>query len=209
LNWIARVYNGIDVDSYRPRENATRDYLLHLNALCERKGTAEAVQIARRAGVPLILAGPVYEADRAFFEARIEPFIDGESVRYAGVVAGEEKIRLLSGALGLLLPIRFHEPFGLVMAESLSCGVPVIVNDIGSAREVVRDGETGFVCSSEDDAVEAVGRLSSLSPAACRQAAVRAFSVDAMVSAYEDVYASVLANTVQRRCNDTGYAPAL
>jgi glycosyltransferase involved in cell wall biosynthesis len=78
------------------------------------------------------------------------------------------------------------------MAESLSCGVPVIVNDIGSARELVRDGETGFVCSSEDDAVEAIGRLSSLSPTACREAAVRAFSVDAMVSAYEDVYASVL-----------------
>jgi hypothetical protein len=107
LNWIARVYNGIDVGSYQPRENVTRDYLLHLAALCERKGTAEAVQIARRAGVPLILAGPIYEADRAFFEECVEPFIDGKSVRYVGVVVGEEKIRLLSGALGLLLPIRF------------------------------------------------------------------------------------------------------
>jgi glycosyltransferase involved in cell wall biosynthesis len=192
LNWIARIYNGIDVGRYRPRESATRDYLVHLNALCERKGTAEAVQIARRAGVPLILAGPIYDADQAFFEEHVEPFVDGKSVRYVGVVAGEEKIRLLAGALGLLVPIRFHEPFGLVMAESLSCGVPVIVNDIGSARELVRDGETGFVCSCEDDAVEAIGRLSSLSPTACREAAVRSFSVDAMVSAYEDVYASVL-----------------
>jgi glycosyltransferase involved in cell wall biosynthesis len=192
LNWIARVYNGIDVGYYQPGADATRDYLLHLAALSERKGTAEAVRIARRAGVPLILAGPIYEADRAFFEERVEPFIDGKSVRYVGVVAGADKIRLLSGALGLLLPLRFHEPFGLVMAESLSCGVPVIVNDIGSAREIVRDGETGFVCSSDDDAVAAIGRLSSLRPAACREAAVRSFSVDAMVSAYEGVYASVL-----------------
>jgi glycosyltransferase involved in cell wall biosynthesis len=191
LNWIDRVHNGIDTDFYRPADTGGEPYLIHVATLCERKGTATAVRTALAAGVRLLLVGPVYSSDQDYFDQAVRPFLDDDRIVYVGEKTGAEKRDLIAGARAMLLPIAWEEPFGLVMAEALACGVPVIVGDRGSARELVEHGRTGFVCRGDDDYVAAVGRLAEIDRAACRDAAVRSYSVAAMLDGYERVYEAV------------------
>ena len=134
-----------------------------------------------------MLAGPVQPGQQEFFEREVQPHIDGDGVRYIGEV-GEEKRDLFAGARALLMPIRWPEPFGLVMTEAMACGTPVIAFPEGSAPELVIDGETGFVVDDEDAMVEAVRRLDQIDPARCRSSAEERFDVAPVAAAYEAAY---------------------
>jgi glycosyltransferase involved in cell wall biosynthesis len=152
------------------------------------KGPHRAITAARAAGVPLVLAGPVQHGQEVFFGAEVEPHVDGEAVKYVGEADSARKRELYSRARALLMPIRWPEPFGLVMVEAMACGTPVIAFPEGSAPEIVIDGETGFLVDDEEAMAAAVGRLSELDPARCRAATDERFGVDAVVGGYEAAY---------------------
>ncbi|WP_371580453.1 glycosyltransferase family 4 protein [Streptomyces sp. NBC_01314] len=193
LNWVDTVYNGIDIRRFTldPDRIGQRDYLLHMATLSERKGTADAVRVALATGRRLIIAGRVDPTDRPFYDSYVAPYVDGDQIRMIGEVDGPEKVKLIQGAAAMVLPIHWDEPFGLVMAEAMACGVPVLVLDRGSARELVADGSTGFVRATVDELAEVVPDLAGIDPYACRNRVVDRFSQDAMVDGYLAVYQKV------------------
>ncbi|MFW6388191.1 MAG: glycosyltransferase family 4 protein [bacterium] len=176
-----------------PSSNIDSRYLLFLGRIHPDKGTLEAIEIARRAQLPLVIAGIVQ--DTAYFDERIKPQVDGSTVHYVGAVEPVERNRLLGGALALLHPIRFDEPFGLSVAESMMCGTPVIAVRRGSMPELIRHGETGYLVDGVNEAVESVRRLKRdpavINRTRCREWALSMFSVEAMVDGYLGVYAQM------------------
>ena len=190
LDYVATVYHGIDLENFTFNA-AGGDYLLFFGRMHPDKGAAEAIQIARLAGRKLIMAGIVQ--DEAYFDAEVKPHIDGDRVEYVGSVGPMRRDALLGGAAALLHPIRFEEPFGLSVVESMACGTPVIAAPRGSMLELIREGENGFIAGDVDGAVDAVGRLSEIDRRACRIDAEERFSRDRMVQGYVDVYERVLA----------------
>ncbi|HEX5897468.1 MAG TPA: glycosyltransferase, partial [Thermoleophilaceae bacterium] len=166
------------------------DYLLWSGRFNDDKGPQRAIAAAQEAGVRLVLAGPVQPGQHDFFEREVKSHIDDASVRYVGEV-GEEKRDLYAGARALLMPIRWPEPFGLVMTEAMACGTPVIAFPEGSAPELVLDGETGFVVEDEHGMAEAVERLDEIDPARCRASAEERFDVAPVAAAYERAYEQV------------------
>lgn len=181
------VPNPIVVDDFPfvPRKD---DYLLWVGRLNDEKGPQRAIAAARRAGVRLVLGGVVQPGEEEFFEREVEPQLDGEQVSYVGEVGGERKLELFGRARAFLMPIRWPEPFGLVMTEALACGTPVIAFPEGAAAEVVVDGETGFLVDDEEAMAEAVGRLDEIDPARCRASACERFDVDPVAEGYERAY---------------------
>jgi glycosyltransferase involved in cell wall biosynthesis len=142
----------------------------------------------RAAGRELLLAGPVQPGEREFFAREVEPHLDGDGVRYIGEV-GQEKLDLYARAAALLMPIRWPEPFGLVMTEAMACGTPVIAFPEGAAPELVIDGATGFLVNDEREMADAVGRLHEIDPARCREQTAGRCDVAAVTEAHERVYA--------------------
>jgi glycosyltransferase involved in cell wall biosynthesis len=186
------LYNGVPVDRYRFEPSVSHDAPLVFLGRVERiKGPHVAIHVARQAGRRLVLAGNVPDDHRAYFETEISPLIDGRSVTYAGPVDDEAKSQLLSGAAALLMPIQWDEPFGIVMAEALACGTPVIGLARGAVPEVVDDGVTGFVCGTADAMAQCVSRIAEIDRRACRRAAERRFSSQALVDACEELYGRV------------------
>ncbi len=152
------------------------------------KGPQRAIEVAREAGVPLLLAAKMREpAERVYFQNIIEPML-GDSIRYVGEVGGQEKLDLLNGAIGLLNPIRWHEPFCLVMIEALPAGTPVLAFREGAAPEIVTHGETGYLGRSDDELVAGLRSVHRLDRAACRRRVAEHFSADRMVENYLRVY---------------------
>jgi glycosyltransferase involved in cell wall biosynthesis len=147
--------------------------------------------VARLARLPLVLAGPVQPGQEAYFEARIAPHVDGRSVRYVGEVGGRAKQELFASARALLMPIRWDEPFGLVMVEALACGTPVVAFPEGAAPEVVADGRTGFLVQDEEEMAAAALRASAIDPAACRGHVLARFNAARVAERYADVYRRV------------------
>ncbi|GAB4256245.1 MAG: hypothetical protein Kow0092_02150 [Deferrisomatales bacterium] len=188
LDYVATVHHGIDLERFTFRPEGG-DYLLFFGRIHPDKGTREAIEIARRAGRELILAGIVQ--DREYFREQVEPFL-GEGVRYVGSVGPEARDKLLGGAAALLHPIAFEEPFGLSVVEAMACGTPVIAFPRGSMKEIVRHGRTGFLVRDVGEAVEAVTRLEGLDRAACRRWVEERFTADRMVEDYLRVYRTVL-----------------
>jgi glycosyltransferase involved in cell wall biosynthesis len=186
LEVVAVIGNPILVADF-PFRDKKDDYLLWIGRLNDDKGPQRAIAAAREAGARLVLAGPIQSGQRAFFEREVNPHIDGDGVRYIGEV-GEEKGELYAGARALLMPIRWAEPFGLVMTEAMACGTPVIAFPEGSAPELVLDGVTGFVVEDEHKMAEAVGRLDEIDPARCRSSAEERFDVAPVAEAYERAY---------------------
>lgn len=200
LRYVATVHNGIDTRHLTPG-GRSHGYVLFLGRIAEEKGTHLAIAAAHQAGLPLVLAAKVDPADRAYFEQHVAPAIDGSAVRYVGEVAGTAKRDLLRGALALLHLVQFEEPFGLVMAEALACGTPVIGTPRGAVPEVVREGVTGFLVRDAAQAAAALSRLDTIDRAACRADAVARFDVARMVDGYEAVYADLAraSVTIRRR----------
>ena len=189
LDVIAVIGNPIVVDDF-PFRAEKDDYLLWIGRINADKGPDRAIAAALKTDAPLVLAGPVQPGNEEFFAQEVEPHIDGEQIRYIGEV-GEEKADLYAGARALLMPIRWPEPFGLVMTEAMACGTPVIAFADGSAPEIVLDGETGFVVEDEGKMAVAVGRLGEIDPERCRESARERFDVTAVAAAYEQAYERV------------------
>ena len=192
LDVVAVIGNPIVVDDF-PFRAEKDDYLLWIGRINPDKGPHRAIAAAREAGVRLVLAGPVQPGNEEFFAKEVEPHIDGDRVEYIGEV-GDEKSDLYARARAFLMPIRWPEPFGLVMTEAMACGTPVIAFPEGSAPELVVDGETGFVVEDEHAMTEAIGRIDQIDPERCRESARERFDVAAVAEAYERAYGAVSSN---------------
>jgi len=185
------VHNAIDVPSF-PFQEEKGDYLLYLSRMSPDKGPEIAVEVARRTGKTLIMAGKVGPADRDYFRTIVAPLIDGERVRFVGEADSRMKRDLYRQAAALLMPIQWEEPFGLVFAEAQACGTPVITFRRGAAPEIVLHGETGFVVETTDEMVEAVGRVKEIHPRSCRENVERRFDAPIMAANYAAVYRRML-----------------
>lgn len=194
LNWQATVYHGLPSQSYTFREQPG-NYLLFLGRISPEKGVDTAIEIARRAGMPLKIAAKIDPRDRRYYDEVVKPLLKNRSVEYIGEVGAREKDGLLGGARALLFPIDWPEPFGLVMIEALACGTPVIGYRRGSVSEIIEHGKTGFIVDGIADAVAALARLETLSRADCRRAYERRFTPAHMSDNYLTVYQDLIAGT--------------
>ncbi len=184
----ARVIpNPISVERwpFRAQKDA---YVLWIGRVTEEKGPHLAIEAARRANVPLVLAGPVQPGKEGFFASEVAPRLDGEAVRYVGEVGGAAKAALFAGARAMLMPIRWPEPFGMVMVEALACGTPVIAYPEGAAGEIVVHGETGLLVADQEQMASAIGRIHEIDSRRCRDVVAARFNVDLVAGAYERAY---------------------
>lgn len=209
LNYVATVYNAIEMpQGWENRGNkgtAEDDYLLWVGRMSPKKGCLDAILAAKTLGMRLEMAAAIDPIDREYFETVIKPHIDGKNVIYHGEIGHDALVELYGGALATLYPISWHEPFGLVMVESMAAGTPVVAYDIGSVPEIVRDGVNGYVIGNQQEKVknhtrkliektgiagmvEAVKRIDRIDRAACRADVEQRFSVRRMVSDYLQVY---------------------
>ena len=186
-NWMATVHHGVSADLYRfsPRSEG---YLAFLGRISPEKRPDRAIQIAVASGRRLKIAAKVDNADRAYFEEKIEPMLHHPLVEFIGEIGDDQKSAFLGGADALLFPIDWPEPFGLVMIEAMACGTPVIAYDEGSVREVVEEGLTGFIVSGDAEARRAVGQIDALDRGTVRRRFEERFSAHAMAQRYIDLY---------------------
>lgn len=218
LNYVETVYNGIEpnIFDYSP---VGGDELLFLGRFKKIKGIDQAIQTALQANIPLTIAGREAKTEIDFLHQAVEPYIDGQKVKKLGIINHQEISQIISHSKALLFPIRWEEPFGLVMIEAMACGTPVIAYNHGSVPEIVRDGVTGFIVEDDDNGqiqtnapidtnegkwiikkrgieglVEAVQRIGEIDRAACRRHVEENFTVEKMVEGYERVYQKVIAS---------------
>jgi glycosyltransferase involved in cell wall biosynthesis len=191
LRIVDVVYNPLVVDDF-PFVEQKSPYLLWVGRMNDDKGPQRAIAAAREADVPLVLAGPIQPGQEEFFAREVEPHVDDDQVKYVGEVGGDDKTELFSHARAFLMPIRWAEPFGLVMTEAMACGTPVIAFPEGSACEVIADGETGFLVNDESEMAAAVARLGEIDPARCREWVSERFDLEPVAEAHERAYRSVL-----------------
>lgn len=188
LSYLATVYHGIDLKAFTLRRGRG-SYLLFFGRIHHDKGVAEAIAVARRSQMPLVMAGIIQ--DRNYFDREVAPHLDAQ-IRYIGSVGPEARDHLLGGAIALLHLINFAEPFGLSMIEAMACGVPVIARPRGSVPEIVKHGETGFIVETVDDAVAALARVAQLDGGSLRRYVSENFSRERMVDEYINVYQEVM-----------------
>jgi glycosyltransferase involved in cell wall biosynthesis len=203
LGYAATIHHGIDVASFTFRPDPG-GYLLFLGRIHPDKGTHLAVEVARRAGLPLVIAGIVQDED--YFRERVAPHLGSADVSYVGPVGPAERDELLGGALALLHLIGFAEPFGLSVVESLATGTPVIAHPLGSLPEIVRHGRTGFLVADVAAAVHAVGAVGALSRQHCREDVEQRFTAARMVADYAELFTRVAAGdpSVRNRSTSSG-----
>jgi glycosyltransferase involved in cell wall biosynthesis len=192
-NFVATVHHGLPENLLTPVPGAKQSYLAFLGRICPEKGPDRAIRIARKCGIPLKIAAKVDKVDQQYFDSVIRPMLDGPGVEMIGEISEPEKPAFLSGALGLLMPIDWPEPFGLVMIESMACGTPVIAFNRGSVPEVMEDGLTGFIVEDEVGAIGAVERLPTLSRERVRGRFEERFTARRMAEDYLAVYRSLAA----------------
>jgi glycosyltransferase involved in cell wall biosynthesis len=193
LNCVATVYNGIDPSIYEFHpEPQDSPYLAFVGRISPEKGPHLAIEIAKRSGWHLKMAGKVDVVDVDYFEREIKPQIDGKQIEYMGEANHEQKSALMGGAVATLFPITWREPFGLVMIESMATGTPVIAMALGSTPEVIAHGQTGFLCNNVEEFIEAIAKANQLNRYACRQHVLNHFSVQRMTDGYEAVYQQIL-----------------
>jgi len=188
LDYIATVYNGLDT-KYFDFNGQPDDYLLYFGRIHPHKGTAEAIEIAKKSKRKLIIAGIVQDED--YFKEKIEPQLN-EQIVYVGSAGPEKRNELLRNAFALLHPISFDEPFGLSVAEAMLCGTPVIAFNRGSMPELIKHEETGFLVNTVDEAADAVDALKNINREKCRTWATTKFSCDKMVDDYLSLYSQIL-----------------
>ena len=186
-NWLRTIHHGIPENLLTPQP-VTPSYLAVLGRIAPEKGVDTAIRIAIRSGIPLKIAAKVDRADQDYYDEIIRPLIDHPLVEYIGEISDREKSSFLSGALGLLLPINWPEPFGLVMIEAMACGAPVIAFNRGSVPEIIDEGVTGFVVEDELSAVAIVDRLQQMDRAAIRRRFEERFTARRMALDYLSAY---------------------
>ena len=196
LNYLATVYNGIDLSLYPFQQKGGGD-LIFLGRIHPDKGVHLAIEVALLTGLPLQIAGIIQ--DSTYFREKVEPHLNGRRIQYVGPVDVEGKNKLFASARALLHLNTIPERFGLVLAEANSAGVPVIAMDLGSCGEVINDGRTGFLVNDVEEAALAVTRIDEIDRVACRERVHQHFSIETMVDAYERVYARVFELELQRQ----------
>lgn len=189
LNWIGTVCNGINIKLF-PFEEKPKDYLLFIGRIFEKKGVDIAIKIALKLKEKLIIVGS-YNNEK-FWEEKIKPYLKNKNIKYIGYVPYEKTYKYYGQAKATLCPIKWEEPFGLTFIESMACGTPVIAFDRGSAREVVKDGKTGFIVKNISEAVKAVKKIDQIDRKECRRHVEEKFSIEKMVDGYEKVYYDIL-----------------
>jgi glycosyltransferase involved in cell wall biosynthesis len=196
LNYLATVYNGIDLSLY-PFQECSGDDLIFLGRIHPDKGVHLAIEVARLCGMRLIIAGIVQ--DKTYFREQIEPHLDNQNILYLGPVDLRGKNKLFAQARALLHLNTIPERFGLVLVEANAAGVPVIAMDLGSCREVIKHGQTGFLVNNVAEAVRVAGRISEIDRPACRSRVRQYFSIETMVDGYERVYSTIFDREAKRR----------
>ena len=197
LGPIGSIPNPIDLRTW-PLQERKGDYLLWVGRMTPEKGPHRAIAAARAVDVPLVLAGVIQPGQQAFFDREVAPHIDGERVRFVGEVGGAPKRSLFARARGLLMPIRWNEPFGMVVVEALACGTPVIAFPEGGVPELVIEGKTGFLVDDERAMAVAIGRLTQIAARDCRAWVSKNCDVEVVAAAYERIYRSVALPSVAR-----------
>ena len=190
------IYNGVPLETYQCTARVEPDApLIYLGRVEKIKGVHLAIEVAKKSGRRLIIAGnvPLGEQHRRYFSERIQPHVDGKTVEYVGPVDDASKNRLLGESAAMLMPLLWEEPFGIVMAEALACGTPVIGLRRGSLPEIVEQGINGFICDSVDDMTSAVGRIPEIKRQQCRRIAEDRFSDRVIVDCYERLYRELVA----------------
>jgi glycosyltransferase involved in cell wall biosynthesis len=189
LDYLATIHHGIDVAQF-PFSDSGGKYLLFFGRIHPEKGVHEAIQVARRVKMKLLIAGIVQ--DQAYFERFVEPYLDGTTVEYLGAIGPDRRPALLGQALALLHLVSFNEPFGLSVVESMACGTPVIAFGRGSMPEIIRHGRTGYIVEDIDQAVDAVAAVRSIDRSACRDDVETRFSDTRMAQDYVRAYQEIL-----------------
>jgi glycosyltransferase involved in cell wall biosynthesis len=196
----AVIHHGIDVDRY-PLGAGTDGHVLFLGRMAASKGVDTAARAARAAGLRLVIAAKMREPqERAYFDTRVRPLL-GDDIEYVGEVGHEQKLRLLTGAVALVNPIQWAEPFGMVMIEALACGTPVLAFPSGAAPEIIDPGRTGCLCPDEADLTAKLALVPTLSRTECRRAVAQRFSAARMVGDHLRLYRHIIH---QRHLNPTG-----
>jgi glycosyltransferase involved in cell wall biosynthesis len=186
-SWAGAVHHGLPLDRYRFDDRGGDD-LIFLGRFTPDKAPHVAIDIAVAAGVPITIAGRIEPGQRHYFERVVRPRLAHPLVRFVGEASDRQKQKLLGSARALLFPIDWPEPFGLVMAEAMACGTPVIARPKGAAPEVVMDGVTGILADDRDSLIRAVDAVQRIDRAACRRHVEENFSVAAMADRYESIY---------------------
>jgi len=191
LNFVGNVYNGIDIKLFPFKEKAG-NYLAFLGRMSPEKGPFEAIKIAKKTKMQLVMAAKIDLVDKEYFSKTIEPLIDNRMIKFIGEVGHKKKVQLLQNAKALLAPINWREPFGLFLTESMACGTPVIAFKHGSVPEVIKDKKTGFIVKNVDEAVESLKKIDQINRRDCRKWVEKKFTSEKMASGYAKIYDKVL-----------------
>jgi glycosyltransferase involved in cell wall biosynthesis len=191
-HWLRTVHHGLPADLHPFSPRAWGGYLAFLGRICPEKRPDLAIEIARRAGMPLKIAAKVDRVDQVYFEERIRPMLQDPLIEYVGEIGERDKAAFLGGASALLFPIDWPEPFGLVLIEAMACGTPVIAYRRASVPEVIEDGRTGFIVDGLAGAVAAVAKLDRLDRHTVRAGFEQRFTAERMAKDYVAAYNSLL-----------------
>lgn len=185
------IHHGIDTNAYR-WEGGKREHLSFLGRVAPMKGPHLAIEAAKRAGIPLKIAGEIQPCYRSYWESQVKPHVDGKFIEYIGEADLEAKNELLSNSIAMLFPIQWNEPFGLVMIEAMACGAPVIAFTGGSVEEIIPVGVGGFICKNVDEMATRAREASSLNNAKIRSYVEQKFSIEKMTSQYAALFREVM-----------------
>jgi glycosyltransferase involved in cell wall biosynthesis len=199
FNNVGVVHNGLQLESY-PFSNEHDNYLLYVGRICENKGTREAIQVAKKLKLPLIIAAKLDSWDGApeYFAKYIKHELN-DQIRWIGEVTEAQRNKLMSRALAFLHPGLWREPFGLTMIEAMACGAPVLAFNRGAVPEIVKNGVSGFVVETVPQMVAAVKKIATIDRVQCRAYALKYFSASRMAQEYEKVYEKVLTNPLLQK----------
>jgi glycosyltransferase involved in cell wall biosynthesis len=198
VGWVGNVYHGLPLKLFRPNFEEGK-YLAFLGRISPEKGLDSAIEIAIRSGIKLKVAAKIDNADKAYFEQRIKDLLDHPLVEFVGEINENEKQEFLSNAIALLFPIKWPEPFGLVMIEAMACGTPVIAYENGSVPEILDHGKTGFIVENEEQAIKAVQHISLIERHECRRIFEERFSSNRMAEEYLQIYQSMIGLNGKRK----------
>ncbi|MBD2178639.1 glycosyltransferase family 4 protein [Pseudanabaena sp. FACHB-1998] len=199
LNYVSTIYNGIDTSTYKFHPQPERPaYLAFLGRISPEKGAHLAIEIAKRSGWHLKMAGKVDAVDLEYFETQILPHLGDKQIEFLGEADHQQKSVLMGGAVATLFPITWKEPFGLVMIESMVTGTPVIAMNLGSVSEVIAHGKSGFLCRSVDECIDAIASAEKLDRFLCREHVLLNFTAKRMADGYEAVYQKIIGSAYSR-----------